>query len=481
VQEFVEGPGFGHRSSRTVDHAMQLLRRFLSLCAQRSATPSEPFLSDPDRVLARLDSFVARYGARAMLYDAWVSNPSLFRLLLLAFDRSEFLAELAFREPDLIDEIEQSGQLRRRKTPEQILDDLRHGSADEDQHRWLRRYFQGDQMRIALRDILDLATPEQTQNEISALADAFLTYALEVVLRKNRIKKPPFAIIGLGKLGGRELIYASDLDIIFVAPDNAKNLPTLQKLAIEFLDLLSKRTENGATFAADARLRPDGEKGLLVNTLNGYAEYYRKRAMLWEIQSLSRFRPVAGDAGLQEKFTRLARSMTDFAVSKPEPAACLPDWKADVHRMRMRIEKERTPAGQDGLAIKTGSGGLMDVEFVAQALCLENGWHEPNTLQAIERALSEKKIPARAGATLGHNYRKLIQIERILRRWSFQPETILPDDPAPFYRVAVRCGFKDGSDFAKAVVRCRTAIRAAYLAYFQDSTRKKEAKPPRRK
>ena len=132
-----------------------------------------------------------------MLYDAWVSNPSLFRLLLLAFDRSEFLAELALREPDLIDEIEQSGQLRRRKIAEQILEDLRHGSKDEDQRRWLRRYFQADQMRIALRDILDLATPEQTQSEISALADAFLTYALEVVLCKNRIKKPPFAIIGL--------------------------------------------------------------------------------------------------------------------------------------------------------------------------------------------------------------------------------------------------------------------------------------------
>jgi len=164
VQEFVHGPGFGHRSSRTVDYALQLLARMLELCPRRGeAAPEEPFLSDPDRVLARLDSFVSRYGAQSMLYDAWVSNPSLFRLLLLAFDRSEFLAELAIRVPDLIDEIEQSGQLRRRRSTEQVLEDLRHGATEKDQHRWLRRYYQAEQMRIGLRDILDLADPETTQ------------------------------------------------------------------------------------------------------------------------------------------------------------------------------------------------------------------------------------------------------------------------------------------------------------------------------
>ena len=125
--------------------------------------------------------------------------------------------------------------------------------------------------------------------------------------------------------------------------------------------------------------------------------------MLWEIQSLSRFRPVAGNAALQGKFVELARGMTNFGISKPLPAAYIPDWKWEIHRMRMRIEKERTPAGKDALAIKTGSGGLMDVEFVAQAICLENGWHEPNTLVAITRAITEKKIPAQTGAALSDN------------------------------------------------------------------------------
>jgi glutamate-ammonia-ligase adenylyltransferase len=468
VQEFVHGPGFGHRSSRTVDHALQLLGRMLEICPKTGEkAPPDPFLSDPDRVLARLDSFVSRYGAQSMLYDAWVSNPSLFRLLLLAFDRSEFLAELAIRVPDLIDEIEQSGQLRRRRTAEQVLDDLRLGAEEEDQHRWLRRYYQAEQMRIGLRDILDLADPEQTQAELTSLADAYLTYALEIVVKKNRLKKAPFGIIGLGKLGGRELIYASDLDIIFVSANKVTNLPALQKMAVQFMELISKRTEDGATFETDARLRPDGEKGLLVNTLEAYREYYQKRAMLWEIQSLSRFRPITGDAAVLSDFAAMATPLLDFSSKKNSVAAFTPDWKAEIHRMRLRIEKERTPAGQDKLAIKTGRGGLMDVEFVAQAVCLENGWHEPNTLAAIGRAAANGVITSKSGKVLAENYRKLMQIERILRRWSFQPESILPVDPAPYYRVAVRCGYKEPAAFEAAVLQCREEIRREYLKLFE--------------
>ena len=467
VQEFVHGPGFGHRSSRTVDHALQLLARMLEICPKRGEkAPAEPFLSDPDRVLARLDTFVSRYGAQSMLYDAWVSNPSLFRLLLLAFDRSEFLAELAIRVPDLIDEIEQSGQLRRRRTAEQVLDDLRAGAKEEDQHRWLRRYFQAEQMRIGLRDILDLANPEQTQAELSALADAYLTYALEVVMKKNKLKKEPFAIFGLGKLGGRELIYASDLDIIFVTENRAASLAPMQKVAAQVMELLSKRTEDGTTFETDARLRPDGEKGLLVNSVEAYRDYYKKRAMLWEIQSLSRFRPICGSASVIKSFATLATKSFDFSAPKSRVAAFTGGWKGEINKMRMRIEKERTPAGQDMLAIKTGRGGLMDVEFVAQALCLEHGWHEPNTLAAIKRAEEEKALSEAAGKVLTDNYRLLMQIERILRRWSFEPESVLPVDPAAYYRVAVRCGYKQPETFEKAVQSCRDAIRKEYEKVF---------------
>ena len=292
-------------------------------------------------MLTRLDTFISNYGARATLFETWNSNPSLFELLLLLFDRSEFLAETAIRTPDLVDDLVLSGRLRQRKSAVEILADLRHGRDDADQRLWLRRYHQAELMRIGLRDILGLADFEQNLTELSALADACLQYALEVVLRRHKLKKSPLAIIGLGKLGGAEINYGSDLDIVFVTDAKAKNLPKLQHLAIEVLDLVSGRTELGTVFITDARLRPDGEKGLLVNTLEAYEEYYRRRAQLWEIQAISRTRPVAGDLDLGAKFQEMVKVLTDFT---PENVA------ADFQAGNAGFDTNRSGGVSSGLA-----------------------------------------------------------------------------------------------------------------------------------
>jgi glutamate-ammonia-ligase adenylyltransferase len=360
-------------------------------------------------------------------------------MLVRLFDRSEFLAELAIRTPDLVDELVTGGRLQQRKTAAETLRDLRHGLDDPDQYLWLRRYHQAELMRIGLRDILGLAGSEQNLVELSALADACVRYALEVVLRRNQFKKPPLAIIGLGKLGGQELNYGSDLDILFVADSRTGNLPKLQRVAIEVMDLLSKRTELGIVFVTDARLRPDGEKGLLVNTLAAYEEYYRQRAQLWEIQAITRTRPIAGDLKLGGQFQALAAALTSFKKPGRPPAAYSANWKQEIARMRQRIEKERTAPGEDAVAIKTGAGGLIDAEFIAQARSLANGWHEANTLQALERAQETKALAPAESRKLLAGYRELRRIEGILRRWSFEGETTLPNEAAPFYRVSVRC------------------------------------------
>ncbi|MFZ0826526.1 MAG: bifunctional [glutamate--ammonia ligase]-adenylyl-L-tyrosine phosphorylase/[glutamate--ammonia-ligase] adenylyltransferase [Verrucomicrobiia bacterium] len=495
LQEFAEGPGYVLVSSRTTELARQLVPRLLALCPRlqgQSGISNRPsaighrpvqILSDPDRVLTRLDSFVSAYGTRAPLLELWSNHPAMFELMLLLFDRSEFLAEVAIRTPDLIDDLIVGGRLRQRKTVLEILKDLRHGLADADQFLWLRRYHEAEQMRLGLRDILGLADFEQNLVELSALADACLQYALAVVMRKSKIKTPPFVIIGLGKLGGGEIDYGSDLDILFVTDAPAKALPKLQQLAVDVMDLLSRRTEQGVVFYTDARLRPDGEKGLLVNTLAAYENYYRQRARLWEIQALVRTRPVAGNLSLGGKFQRLAATLTDFksvssggagemrlasnvkSTRTPYVVSCTPDWKMEIHRMRMRIEKERTPPGQDDLAIKTGKGGLMDAEFIAQALCLENGWPEANTLRALERAREAGALPD--GEKLLDNYRQLRHVEGILRRWSYEGETVLPDEPAPYYRVSVRCGFATPEKFRKALAMWRKAIRTVYAKVFE--------------
>ena len=243
LKEFAEGPGYVHVSPRTTELARQLILKFLALCPNKSRTgfqpvpaletkagkdqdrlEARPTLSDPDRVVTRLDSYLEAYGSHAALLEMWYGNPAAFELVLLLFDRSEFLAEAAIRTPDLIDDFVAGGRLRQRKTTPEILKDLRHGLDDEDQFLWLRRYHEAEQMRLGLRDILGLADFEQNLAELSALADACLQYALEVVMRKNKIKTPPFVIIGLGKLGGCEIDYGSDLDILFVTDAPAKCL-----------------------------------------------------------------------------------------------------------------------------------------------------------------------------------------------------------------------------------------------------------------
>jgi glutamate-ammonia-ligase adenylyltransferase len=465
-KEFAEGPGYQHVSSRTTELARLLISQFLVFCPPSPPTGKPPamILSDPDRVLARMDSFIGAYGSRVSLFELWNNNAKFFELILLLFDRSEFLAEAAIHTPDLIDSLVATGRIQRRKNAAEILKELRFGLHDADQFLWLRRYHETELMRLGLRDISGQVDIEQTPADFSAFADACLQYALEVVLQKNKIKSPPLAIIGLGKLGGSEITYGSDLDLFFVASAKEKNFSLLQKLAAEVMDLLSRRTEQGIVFHTDARLRPDGEKGMLVPTLDTCENYYRARAQLWEIQALSRARLAAGNVAIGEKFQMLAGKLADFSNSQSSWGSRFKDWKAQIHHMRMRTEKERTPQGKDDLAIKTGKGGLMDAEFIAQTLCLENGWHEPNTLRALKRGREEKKLPD--AEKLVENYRQLRRVEAILRRWSDEGETVLPEDAPAFYRVSVRCGFDSPDAFRAALAKWRQAIRAVYRKVF---------------
>jgi glutamine synthetase adenylyltransferase len=157
--------------------------------------------------------------------------------------------------------------------------------------------------------------------------------------------------------------------------------------------------------------------------------------------------------------------LSDFS-RRQNVAAFAPGWKSQIAKMRERIEKERTPAGQDSMAIKTGAGGLMDAEFIAQTFCLELGRHEPNTLRALQHAAHEGAISVADSGALIENYRRLRRVEAILRRWSFAGETVLPHDAAALYRVAVRCGFVNAGEFMSAIGKWRRAIRGVFTRLF---------------
>ena len=470
LREFIEGPEHTHVPAHTSRIALDLTRTLLSHCPQvyhgKKVFPISP-LSDPDRVLTRLDSFISAYGSRGMLYETWFANRALFELLLLTFDRSEFLAETAIQSPDLIDELEVTGQLNRRKNADRILTEMQYGSDDSDQSLWLRKYFRAEQMRIGLRDTLEINDTETTLDELSALADACLRYAMEVIQRRHRLKKPPFSIIGLGKLGGREVNFGSDLDILFITPGKARNLERAATLAAELISLLSERTDAGMTWETDTRLRPEGRDGLLVNDLAAHEHYYRTRGELWEIQTLSRARYIAGDEKAGYAFENLARRLSNLKSPDLPLAAFSKDWKKKIHEMRRITEVERTPAGLEDLAIKTGAGGLMDTEFIAQTLCLAEGWHEPNTRRALERAGQSRLITKKDASVLAENYSSLQRLELTLRRWSYEGETVLPEDEEAQYRVAIRSGLPSGGKLLSRVAKWQKSTRTIYRRFFK--------------
>lgn len=452
-----------------------------------------PVLSDPDSVLARLHRFIVAYGSHVSLYEAWDYNPRAFELLLWLFDRSEFLSELAIRSPELVDELEQSGQLRHAKAAGDILTELRHGVNEVDQHGWLRRYHQAESMRIGLRDILGVADSAETFAELSALADACLRYALEVTLQRHERREPSLAIIGLGPLGGAELSYGNSLDVLFVTDDRAHNLPALQNLAADVLDFLSTKTDFGTPFAIETRQRPGGDQGPLVSSLGTYEDYYQHRAQLGEILALSRARFIAGNVEVGRDFEQLSVELCDFrqddqrsarltqglggssdtvriagrltpdtgllTVSRCRPSCYKLEWLALLAKARRPLEQERTPLSRDVLAFRTGTGGLADAEFLAQSFCLARGWHEPNTLRALERARQSGALPAKDANTLIANYRQLRVVEKTLRRSNNGAEGMLPDDAVSQTQIAIQCGFSNREDFLNALTTWRANVR----------------------
>lgn len=469
IRELVEGPGWSHVSKRTGQLGRALLPHLLSVCPD-SPIPRPPssraigVLSDPDRVLARIDRFIQSYGSRSTLYETWSANPSFFELLLWLFDRSEALAEIALRTPDLVEEILRSAQLRRSRSAEESLADLHHGRADEDQSLWLRRYQQAEQLRIGLRSLLDIAPVRQTCTELSHLAEACVRYALEVVQHRHHLRQPPIAVIGFGRLGGAELTFGSDLDLVFVSSNRHRDPAKASRFAAEVIALLSAQTERGVAYAVDSRLRPDGDKGLLANSVEAHLEYYQRRARLWEIQALVRARFIAGDTATGHRFLEGTSPLCDFRSAGPTIAHAH-DWAHAIDTMRSRIESERTPPGTDALAFKTGSGGLVTAEFLAQKWCLASGRRIPGTRNALEEAIASGFLPETPAAELLQAYDELRRIELVLRRWSCQPESLLPSEPEAQERVAVRCGYRDRAALLEAVAGARRSIsRIAALA-----------------
>jgi [glutamine synthetase] adenylyltransferase / [glutamine synthetase]-adenylyl-L-tyrosine phosphorylase len=253
-------------------------------------------------------------------------------------------------------------------------------------------------------------------------------------------------IIAMGKFGGRELTYASDLDLMFVGDDfrAAQNLITV----------LSIPSAEGVIASVDARLRPEGEKGPLVGSLEAFEAYYRDRAQFWEIQALTRARPVTGPN--QETFRAIAHAAWSIAGRDP-------DLFGKIDAMLRRVRAERG-SGNDTLDFKTGIGGIVEAEFLVQALQMRHDVRETSVRLAVSKLANI--ISSEDAGLLGRGYEFLRRVETVLRRWRNTTASSLPPDPLEQRKLAIRMGFKGREDWQHAYERARADIHAICGKHF---------------
>jgi glutamate-ammonia-ligase adenylyltransferase len=237
----------------------------------------------------------------------------------------------------------------------------------------LRELQQAQVFRLLAQDLAGLLTVEHLADHLSQLADLVLGAAIGVVwaqLDDRHRERPRFAVIAYGKLGGKELGYASDLDLIFLYDDADERAPeNYARLAQRLNHWLTTRTSSGVLFETDLRLRPSGEAGLLVTSLEAFAKYQEESAWVWEHQALTRARYCAGDAGVGEGFEALRARI----LVKPRAAT---ELVREILKMRERMH-DAHPNRSGLFDVKHDRGGMIDIEFTVQFIVLAHAHRHP--------------------------------------------------------------------------------------------------------
>jgi glutamate-ammonia-ligase adenylyltransferase len=304
-------------------------------------------------------------------------------------------------------------------------------------------------LHLAARDMTGVATVDAVAEELADIAAAVLEAALAIARAELPPKSVPvrLAVLAMGKCGGRELNYASDVDVIFVAEpvkgeeeDETAALATASRLAAGLIGVCARSTPEGSIFPVDPNLRPEGRSGPLVRTLASHQAYYHRWAKTWEFQALLKARPVAGDIALGQAYADTLGPLVWQAARREH-------FVEDVQAMRRRVE-QLLPASQAGRELKLGPGGLRDIEFAVQLLQLVHGRTDetlraPATLPALA-ALAAGGYVGRADADeLAAAYRFLRRTEHLLQLHRLSRTHTLPEDPAVLRRLGRAMRFID--------------------------------------
>jgi glutamate-ammonia-ligase adenylyltransferase len=297
---------------------------------------------------------------------------------------------------------------------------------------------------LAALDLTGAMGFEKVSAALSTLADAVLAAGLAVArAREPQRDQCRLAVIAMGKTGGNELNYISDVDVIFVAEpadgaSEADALAVATRLATGLMHVTNAATAEGAIWEVDPNLRPEGRNGALVRTVNSHVEYYRRWASTWEFQALLKARVAAGDHGVGQRYVEAVQPFVWGAAGRP-------NFVEDVQAMRRRVEQQASGKQRDR-QLKLGAGGLRDVEFSVQLLQLVHGRsdvlvRQPNTLQAMEELSNWGYIGRKDASELAADYRFLRTMEHRLQLFRLRRTHVVPKDEPSLRRLGRAMGF----------------------------------------
>jgi glutamate-ammonia-ligase adenylyltransferase len=417
-----------------------------------------PRYPEPGMALSNLERFIASRPHPQSPIHKLAESPKTTEILLQVFSTSQHFSEILIRDPALLDWLQRKAERRDRGALiADLWDSLKGARSDDEQALCIREFRLRETLRIGYNDIVRGFPMEVTTLDLSSLADACIEAATRLACEWAEIRfgtprradgsPARFVVLGLGKLGGNELNYSSEIDLVFLydedgqteGPRVVSSAECFARMGTEIVRLLAEHTALGVAYRVDMRLRPDGEQGALARSLDATLGYYVTRGRTWERQALIKCRPVAGDLDLGRTFVE---AITPFVYRRYLGAAEISEIKA----LKRRIEHRTVSAGRAEFEVKTGHGGIRDVEFVVQFLQLLYGGEFPevrssNTLQAIHRLEQVGSLTAEERSFMDDTYRFLRQLEHRLQILFDRQTHEMPRSMEDLRTLAIRMGY----------------------------------------
>jgi len=381
-------------------------------------------MPDPDATLSRMLDLLEAISRRSAYLALLQQYPQALEQVARIASASSWAADYLIKHPVLLDELLDPRLLQ--MTPDwpafrqQLAEQTDALEPDtEQQMDALREAHHAQVFRLVSQDVAGLLTVETLSDHLSALADTLVDRTITLAWRKLLTKhrdQPAFAVIGYGKLGGKELGYASDLDLVYLFDDPAPDAAQVYaKLGTRLNTWLSSRTAAGILFETDLRLRPNGDAGLVVSPLDAFRQYQQENAWVWEHQALTRARFVAGDPAIGAAFDRIR---TDILCQRRDRAKL----RKEVLAMRQKMFDNLSSRGNESIFdLKQDFGGLVDVEFIVQYLVLAHACDHPflasnlGNIALLRIAAAAGLIPVELAETVRDAYREYRRLQHLRR------------------------------------------------------------------